>query len=136
MPDSPPPFRGRRPAVLRFGTSGLRGLATDITDLEAYPGFMPNTDRLRILERRGDTLTTEHRLKLKFGVISTKIDYVLTHELDPEKLTMDFRHKSGALSSVRGGWRVRASRRSPWSSGYRAPAPVRPWRPGVVCSRV
>ncbi len=31
-----PMFRGRRPTVLRFGTSGLRGLVTDITDLEAY----------------------------------------------------------------------------------------------------
>lgn len=29
-------FRGRRPACLAFGTSGLRGLVTDITDLEAY----------------------------------------------------------------------------------------------------
>jgi phosphomannomutase len=36
MPGSKPLFRGRRPVVLRFGTSGLRGLATDITDLEAY----------------------------------------------------------------------------------------------------
>ncbi|WP_428265688.1 mannose-6-phosphate isomerase, class I [Haliangium sp.] len=29
-------FRGRRPAALAFGTSGLRGLVDDITDLEAY----------------------------------------------------------------------------------------------------
>jgi phosphomannomutase len=29
-------FRGRVPAALAFGTSGLRGLVTDITDLEAY----------------------------------------------------------------------------------------------------
>jgi phosphomannomutase len=29
-------FRGREPTTLRFGTSGLRGLVTDITDLEAY----------------------------------------------------------------------------------------------------
>ena len=29
-------FRGRRPAELAFGTSGLRGLVTEITDLEAY----------------------------------------------------------------------------------------------------
>ncbi len=29
-------FRGRQPTTLRFGTSGLRGLVTDITDLEAY----------------------------------------------------------------------------------------------------
>ena len=29
-------FRGRTPAALAFGTSGLRGLVTDITDLEAY----------------------------------------------------------------------------------------------------
>jgi phosphomannomutase len=29
-------FRGRHPAALVFGTSGLRGLVTDITDLEAY----------------------------------------------------------------------------------------------------
>ncbi len=29
-------FRGRRPASLTFGTSGLRGLVGDITDLEAY----------------------------------------------------------------------------------------------------
>jgi len=31
-----PAFRGRQPAVLSFGTSGLRGLVKDITDLEAY----------------------------------------------------------------------------------------------------
>ena len=29
-------FRGRQPTPLAFGTSGLRGLVTDITDLEAY----------------------------------------------------------------------------------------------------
>jgi phosphomannomutase len=29
-------FRGRSPTELAFGTSGLRGLVTDITDLEAY----------------------------------------------------------------------------------------------------
>ncbi len=29
-------FRGRKPASLAFGTSGLRGLVIDITDLEAY----------------------------------------------------------------------------------------------------
>lgn len=29
-------FRGRTPTELAFGTSGLRGLVTDITDLEAY----------------------------------------------------------------------------------------------------
>jgi phosphomannomutase len=31
-----PQFRGRVPRPLSFGTSGLRGLVTDITDLEAY----------------------------------------------------------------------------------------------------
>jgi phosphomannomutase len=31
-----PQFRGHQPTTLRFGTSGLRGLVTDITDLEAY----------------------------------------------------------------------------------------------------
>lgn len=31
-----PAFRGRIPTRLAFGTSGLRGLVTDITDLEAY----------------------------------------------------------------------------------------------------
>ena len=31
-----PTFRGQQPTALRFGTSGLRGLVTDITDLEAY----------------------------------------------------------------------------------------------------
>jgi phosphomannomutase len=35
-PGASPSFRGRRPAALAFGTSGLRGLVTDITDLEAY----------------------------------------------------------------------------------------------------
>lgn len=35
-PDRRPRFRGRRPAELRFGTSGLRGPVDDITDLEAY----------------------------------------------------------------------------------------------------
>lgn len=34
--NSAPLFRGVRPTALAFGTSGLRGLVTDITDLEAY----------------------------------------------------------------------------------------------------
>ena len=34
--DARPSFRGRDPTALKFGTSGLRGLVTDITDLEAY----------------------------------------------------------------------------------------------------
>jgi phosphomannomutase len=33
---APLTFRGRTPTALAFGTSGLRGLVTDITDLEAY----------------------------------------------------------------------------------------------------
>jgi mannose-6-phosphate isomerase class I len=38
LPDVTPAelFRGGRPTRLAFGTSGLRGLVTDITDLEAY----------------------------------------------------------------------------------------------------
>ena len=35
-PTAPVLFRGREPVKLAFGTSGLRGLVTDITDLEAY----------------------------------------------------------------------------------------------------
>src|ERR1051326_9078949 len=34
--DDRPAFRGRYPTPLAFGTSGLRGLVSDITDLEAY----------------------------------------------------------------------------------------------------
>ncbi|MEM1022960.1 MAG: mannose-6-phosphate isomerase, class I [Myxococcota bacterium] len=34
--DEPGRFRDRAPTELRFGTSGLRGLVEDITDLEAY----------------------------------------------------------------------------------------------------
>lgn len=34
--DTSPTFRGRRPRALAFGTSGLRGLVTDLTDLEAW----------------------------------------------------------------------------------------------------
>lgn len=44
-------FRGRTPRPLRFGTSGLRGLVTEITDLEAYintRGF------IEFLRRRGE----------------------------------------------------------------------------------
>lgn len=46
-------FRGRTPQQLAFGTSGLRGLVTDITDLEAYintRGF------LDFLVTRGDAV--------------------------------------------------------------------------------
>ncbi|HEY7819028.1 MAG TPA: hypothetical protein VIG29_12465, partial [Vicinamibacteria bacterium] len=36
VPDRRPRFRGRRPEELAFGTSGLRGLVTEMTDLEVY----------------------------------------------------------------------------------------------------
>lgn len=36
MTDASPAFRGYHPTPLRFGTSGLRGLVSNITDLETY----------------------------------------------------------------------------------------------------
>jgi phosphomannomutase len=47
MPDSKYLYRGRRPVFLRFGTSGLRGLVTDITDLETYINTLGFLDFLR-----------------------------------------------------------------------------------------
>ncbi len=50
VPDRHPRFRGRRPAELAFGTSGLRGLVSEMTDLEVYVntrGFLEY-----LLERR------------------------------------------------------------------------------------
>jgi phosphomannomutase len=36
VPDPSPRFRGTKPVALRFGTSGLRGLVADMTDLEVF----------------------------------------------------------------------------------------------------
>ncbi|HEY7700646.1 MAG TPA: hypothetical protein VIE88_19610, partial [Vicinamibacteria bacterium] len=50
VPDRRPRFRGRRPGELAFGTSGLRGLVSEMTDLEVYVntrGFLEY-----LLERR------------------------------------------------------------------------------------
>jgi len=55
---SAPQFRGRRPTALAFGTSGLRGLVDDITDLEAYintRGFLDYLFKAGDLVR-GDTV--------------------------------------------------------------------------------
>jgi phosphomannomutase len=51
-------FRGVRPTALAFGTSGLRGLVTDITDLEAYinaQGFLDYLFRIGDVEE-GDVV--------------------------------------------------------------------------------
>ena len=51
-------FRGVRPTALAFGTSGLRGLVTDITDLEAYintRGFLDYLFRIGDVEE-GDVV--------------------------------------------------------------------------------
>ncbi len=56
--DSPTVFRGRQPTQLRFGTSGLRGLVSDITDLEAYintRGFLDYLSGIGEIES-GDTV--------------------------------------------------------------------------------
>lgn len=50
-PRAPVLFRGREPVKLAFGTSGLRGLVTDITDLEAYVNTRGFLD---VLLSRGD----------------------------------------------------------------------------------
>ncbi|HEY7816807.1 MAG TPA: hypothetical protein VIG29_01205, partial [Vicinamibacteria bacterium] len=50
VPDRRPRFRGKRPNELAFGTSGLRGLVSEMTDLEVYVntrGFLEY-----LLERR------------------------------------------------------------------------------------
>jgi phosphomannomutase len=52
-------FRGRQATELRFGTSGLRGLVTDITDLEAYinaRGFLDYLLQIGDVER-GDKVS-------------------------------------------------------------------------------
>jgi phosphomannomutase len=57
----PPPgnleFRGHAPTTLAFGTSGLRGLVADITDLEAYinvRGFLDYEVEIGDVEPRGE----------------------------------------------------------------------------------
>jgi mannose-6-phosphate isomerase class I len=59
VPQDPVPlFRGARPTALAFGTSGLRGLVTDITDLEAYintRGFLDYLFRIGDVEK-GDAV--------------------------------------------------------------------------------
>jgi phosphomannomutase len=50
VPDPSPRFRGSRPVELRFGTSGLRGLVADMTDLEVFVNTRAFLDYL--LERR------------------------------------------------------------------------------------
>jgi phosphomannomutase len=52
-----PLFRGRQPTELSFGTSGLRGLVTDITDLETYVnvrGFLDYLTELGEVEAGGE----------------------------------------------------------------------------------
>jgi phosphomannomutase len=52
-------FRGRQPTELAFGTSGLRGLISDITDLEAYVntrGFLRYLTDKKV-GARGETVT-------------------------------------------------------------------------------
>lgn len=51
--DDSPRFRGHRPTPLAFGTSGLRGLVEDITDLEAY---LNTRGFLRFLVASGDAV--------------------------------------------------------------------------------
>ena len=56
IPRETPRFRGRYPAELRFGTSGLRGLVTEMTDLESYintRGFLKSLLEKRVI-CRGD----------------------------------------------------------------------------------
>jgi len=59
LPQNPTPlFRGVRPTALAFGTSGLRGLVSDITDLEAYintRGFLDYLFGIGDVEK-GDTV--------------------------------------------------------------------------------
>ena len=54
IPRETPRFRGRYPAELRFGTSGLRGLVTEMTDLESYintRGFLQSLLEQRVIYR-------------------------------------------------------------------------------------
>jgi phosphomannomutase len=50
VPDRRPRFRGRRPSELAFGTSGLRALVSEMTDLEVYVNARGFLEYLR--ERR------------------------------------------------------------------------------------
>jgi ribosome-associated toxin RatA of RatAB toxin-antitoxin module len=89
-----------------------------IADLEAYPQFMPQTDRVKVVERRGNEWITDHRIKLKFGVISMKLVYMLTYTVDRENLRVEYRHRKGALSSVKGGWQIKSLEPGLTAVGY------------------
>ncbi len=52
MPDQAVSFRGEYPAELVFGTSGLRGLVSDITDLEAYINTLGFLEYLTAVDSR------------------------------------------------------------------------------------
>jgi phosphomannomutase len=71
VPGPTPRFRGRRPRALGFGTSGLRGLVDEITDLEAFINTRGFLDFL--LERReihrGDPVSLAGDLRPSTGRI-------------------------------------------------------------------
>jgi phosphomannomutase len=80
VPDRRPRFRGQRPSELAFGTSGLRGLVSEMTDLEVYVnarGFLEY-----LLERReiyrGDPVSTAGDLRPSteriLGVVARAIE--------------------------------------------------------------
>jgi phosphomannomutase len=60
-----PLFRGRRPTPLAFGTSGLRGLVTDITDLETYINTLGYLEYLLEIGgiAKGETVTIARDLR-------------------------------------------------------------------------
>jgi ribosome-associated toxin RatA of RatAB toxin-antitoxin module len=78
-----------------------------VADPASYTRFMRQVDKVRILDRNGNRIHSFHRLKLKLTIVNLKLDYEVISELQPDALTMSFRHWAGQLSGLEGSWVVR-----------------------------
>src|ERR1035438_20892 len=71
---APPSFLAYTPVALAFGTSGLRGLVKDITDLEAYINV---TGALHYMRATGDIANASDARVILAGDLRPSTDRIL-----------------------------------------------------------
>ena len=75
-----------------------------IADFERYPAFMPQTTKMKIIDRPGENqVITEQTITVEIYVLKVNLTYQHLQKLEPMK-KIRFAHRSGDLPGTYGGW--------------------------------
>lgn len=92
-------------AAIRIDSSPARVWAV-ISNPDDFEKFLPNTEEVRVLKREGSKGIVNFKMKIKFSILSVRVDSTNEFEYDEDRLKYSWNYLRGDLEGSKGVWQL------------------------------